>query len=167
MNSKQVVAAISAVILVVILVYPAISMGTVSVSLRSSGMSKADHVYVTIDSVWAHPKDQANGAGWTVVSNQSVNMDLVSLENSTKLLGTGQVPSGDYDSIRIEVSNVTWVFNKTTTSLGIASPEVDGTLDFTVGAGKGTNVLIALSSQQELIANSEYYTATMNATQTA
>ena len=167
MNSKQVVAAISAVILVVILVYPAISMGTVSVSLRSSGMSKADHVYVTIDSVWAHSKGQANGAGWTVVSNQSVNMDLVSLENSTKLIGTGQVPSGDYDSIRIEVSNVTWVFNKTTTSLGIASPEVDGTLDFTVGAGKGTNVLITLSSQQELIANSEYYTATMNATQTA
>lgn len=166
MNSKQVVAAISAVILVVILVYPAISMGTVSVSLRSSGISKADHVYVTIDNVWAHPKGQASGAGWTVVSNQSVNMDLVSLENSTKLLGTGQVPSGDYDSIRIEVSNVTWVFNKTTTTLGIASPEVDGTLDFTVGAGKGTNVLITLSSQQQLIANSEYYTATMNATQT-
>ena len=142
-------------------------MGTVSVSLRSSGISKADHVYVTIDTVWAHPKGQASGAGWTMVSNQSVNMDLVSLENSTKLLGTGHVPSGDYDSIRIEVSNVTWVFNKTTTTLGIASPEVDGTLDFTVGAGKGTNVLITLSSQQELIANSEYYTATMNATQTA
>jgi len=166
-NSKQVVAAVSAVILVVILVYPAVSMGTVAVSLSSAAISKADHVYVTIDSVWVHPKGQASGGGWKVVSNQSVNMDLVSLENSTKLLGTGQVPSGDYDSVRIEVSNVTWVFNKTTTALGIASPEVDGTLDFTVGAGKGTNVLITLSSQQQLIANSEYYTATMSATQTA
>ncbi len=94
-------------------------------------------------------------------------MDLVSLENSTNLLGTGQVASGDFDSIRIEVSNVTWVFNKTTTPLGIASPEIDGTLDFTVGAGKGTNVLITLTSQQELIANSEYYTATLSATLTA
>ena len=166
MNSKQVVAAISAVILVVILVYPAVSMGTVSVSLRSSGIGKADHVYVTIDSVWAHTEGQASGTGWKVVSNQSVSLDLVSLENSTKLLGTGQVPSGDYDSIRIEVSNVTWVFNKTTTALGISSPEVDGALDFTVGAGKGTDVLITLSSQQQLIANSEYFTATMNATQT-
>ncbi len=167
MNSKQIVAAISAVILVVILVYPAVSMGNVSVSLRSAAIAKADHVYVTIDSVWVHPKGQASGEGWKVLSNQSVNVDLVSLENSTNLLGTGQVASGDFDSIRIEVSNVTWVFNKTTTPLGIASPEIDGTLDFTVGAGKGTNVLITLTSQQELIANSEYYTATLSATLTA
>ena len=165
MNSKQVVAAVSAVILVVMLVYPAVSTGTISVSLRSTAIGKADHVYVTIDTIWAHSKGQASGAGWKVVSNQSVNVDLVSLENSTRLLGTGQIPSGDYDSIRIQVSNVTWVFNKTTTALGIASPEIDGTLDFTVGAGKGTNVLITLSSQQQLIANSEYYTGTMNATQ--
>ena len=166
MNSKQVVAAVSAVILVVMLVYPAVSSGAVSVSLRSTQIGKADHVYVTVDTIWAHSKGQTSGAGWKVVSNQSVNVDLVSLENSTKLLGTGQIPSGDYDSIRIQVSNVTWVFNKTKTALGIASPEIDGTLDFTVGAGKGTNVLITLSSQQQLIANSEYYTGTMNATQT-
>lgn len=100
-----------------------------------------------------------------MVSNQSVSIDLISVENSTQLLGAGQVPSGDYDSIRIEVSNVTWVFNKTTTPLGIASPEIDGTLDFTIGAGKSTNVLITLNSQQQLIANSEYYTATMIATE--
>lgn len=142
-------------------------MGTVSVSLRSAAITKADHVYVTIDSVWLHPKGQASGEGWKVLSNQSVNMDLVSLENSTNLLGTGQIASGDYDSIRIEVSNVTWVFNKTTAPLGIASPEIDGTLDFTVGAGKGANVLITLTSQQQLIANSEYYTATLSATLTA
>ena len=122
MNSKQIVAAISAVILVVILVYPAVSMGNVSVSLRSAAISKADHVYVTIDSVWVHPKGEASGQGWKILSNQTVSMDLVSLANSTQVLGTGQVASGDYDSIRIEVSNVTWVFNKTSAPLGIASP---------------------------------------------
>lgn len=138
-------------------------MGNVSVSLRSAAISKADHVYVTIDSVWVHPKGEASGQGWKILSNQSVSMDLVSLANSTKVLGTGQVASGDYDSIRIEVSNVTWVFNKTSAPLGIASPEIDGPVDFTVGAGKGANILITLTSQQQLIANSEYYTATMSA----
>lgn len=166
MNSKQFVAAISAIVLVVILVYPAVSVGAVSVSLASARINKADHVYVTIDSVWAHPKGQATGGAWVLISNQSLRADLVSLENSSKFLASGQISSGDYDSIRIEVSNVTWVFNKTTTTLGVASPEIDGTVDFTVGAARATSILITLSSQKELIANSEYFTGSMNATLT-
>jgi hypothetical protein len=166
-NSKQVVAGISAIVLVIILVYPSVSVGAVSVSLASARISKADHVYVTIDSIWAHPKGQATGGAWVLISNQSLSTDLVSLQNSSKFLGSGQISSGEYDSIRIEVSNVTWVFNKTTTTLGVASPEIDGKIDFTVGAAKGTSITITLSSQEELIANSEYFTGTMNATLTA
>jgi len=165
-NSKQVVAAVSAVVLVVILVYPAVAVGTVSVSVASARISKADHVYLTIDRVWAHPKNQASGEGWVMVSNQSVSTDLVSLQNSVRFLGSGQIASGDYDAIRIEVSNVTWVFNKTRTNLGIASPEIDGTIDFTVGAARTTTILVTVSSQEELIANSEYFTGTLSATLT-
>jgi hypothetical protein len=165
-NSKQVLAAISAVVLIVILVYPTVSVGTVSVSLTSMRISKADHVYVTVDRVWAHPKGQASSSGWVVVSNQSVSADLVSLQNSSKLLGSGQISSGDYDGIRIEVSNVTWVFNKTTTNLGIASPEIDGTIDYAVGAQGQTKILATLSAQEEVIASSEYFTGTLNATLT-
>jgi hypothetical protein len=165
-NSKQVVAAASMAVLIVIIVYPALSVGTVSFSLASAKISKADHVYVTIDRVWAHPKGQASGEGWVIVSNQSVSADLVSLQNSSKFLGSGQIASGDYDAIRIEVSNVTWVFNKTTTNLGVASPEINGSIDFTVGTAKSTTILITVSSQKELIANSEYFTGTLNATLT-
>jgi hypothetical protein len=165
-NSKQIVAAISAVVLVIILVFPAVSVGTVSVSLASSRISKADHVYITIDRVFAHPKGQASDAGWVIVSNQSVSADLVSVQNSSRFLGSGQIASGDYDSIRIEVSNATWVFNKTTTNLGIASPEIEGTIDFTVGASKPTTILVTVYPQEELIANSEYFTGTLNATLT-
>lgn len=166
MNSKQVVAAVSAVVLIFILVYPAVSVGAVQVSLAAARVSKADHVYVTIDSVWAHPKGQATGAAWVLIYNQSITADLVSLQNSTRVLGSGRIASGDYDSIRIEISNVTWVFNKTTTVLGIASPEIDGTLDFTVGAAMATTIMVTLTAQQELIANSEYFTGTLNATLT-
>ena len=166
MNSKQVVAAVSAIVLVVILVYPTVSVGTVSVSIASAGVNKADHIYVTIDRVWAHPKDQVSGAGWVIISNQSVSADLVSLQNSSKFLGSGQISSGDYDGIRIQVSNVTWVFNKTTTNLGIASPEIDGTIDFTVGSAGQTRLLVTVTPQEELIANSEYFAGTLNATLT-
>ena len=167
MNSKQVVAAVSAVVLIIILVYPSVSIGTVSVSLASAKIANAVHVYVTINSVWAHPAGQATGAAWVLISNQTVSADLISLENSTKLLGSGQISSGSYDSIRIQVSNVTWVFNKTTTALGIASPEIDGAVTFTVGAATPTAILITLNSQKQLIANSEYFTGTINATLTS
>jgi hypothetical protein len=165
-NSKQVVAAISAIVLVIILVYPAVSVGTVSVLLASTRIKKADHVYITIDSIWAHPKGQATGGAWVLISNQSLSTDLVSLENSSRFLASGQISSGNYDSIRIDVSNVTWVFNKTRTTVGVASPDIDGSVDFSVGAARTASILVTLSSQEELIASSEYFTGTMNATLT-
>jgi hypothetical protein len=166
-NSKQVVAAVSAIVLIVILVYPSVSVGTVSVSLGAAKVSAADHVYVTIDRIWAHQKGQATGGAWVSLSNQTVTADLVTLQNASKLLGSGQISSGDYDSIRIEVTNATWVFNQTTTNLGIASRELDGSLDFTVGAAKVTTILVTLAPQKELIANSQYFTGTLNATLTS
>ena len=167
MNSKQVLAAVSAVVLIFILVYPTVSVGTVSVSLASARISNVDHVYLTIDRVLVHPKGQPAGTGWVVVSNQSVSADLVSLQNSTKLIGSGQMASGQYDAIRIEVSNVTWISNGTTMRLGIASPEIDGTINFTVGTAKATTIVATVSSREELIANSEYFTGTLNATLTS
>jgi hypothetical protein len=166
-NSKQIVAAISAIVLVIILVYPAVAVGSVSVTLSSTKILRADHVFLTITNVWAHPASQAAGVGWVLISNQSVSLDLVSLENSSKLLGSGRISSGAYDSIRIEVSNATWVFNKTTTSLGIASPEIEGTLDFTVATATPAMILLTIIPQEQLIANSEYFSATIGVTLTS
>ena len=164
MNSKQVVAAVAAVILVAILVYPTISVGTVSVSLASVKLTQADHVYVTIDHVWGHPTSQAAGSGWVSLSNQTVNVDLASVENSTTSLGSGQLTSGNYDGVRIEVTNVTWVFNKTRTNLGIATPLIDGSVDFTVGATKSTTIVVTLTPHEELVANTEYFSGTLTGT---
>lgn len=163
MNSKQIVAAISLIVLMFIIIYPSVSMGTVSVSLASTRIAAAEHVYVTIDSVWAHSTSETVAGGWVLVSNQSATIDLVSLENSSRFLGSGQIASGSYDSVRIQVSNVTWVFNKTTTTLSVTSPQIEGPITFTVGAAKATAIVITLSPQKELIANSEYFTGTISA----
>ncbi len=77
-NSKQIVAAVSAFVLLVILVYPALSTGTVSIILRSTNIENADHVYVSVGEVWVHRLGQSSSDGWELVSNQSQTVDLVS-----------------------------------------------------------------------------------------
>jgi len=166
MNSKQVVAAISAVVLLVILVYPALSTGTVSLQVHSAKVETADHVYVTFTRIWAHQKGQAGSDAWKLVSNQSQTVDLVSLENSTKFLAKGQVALSNYDSIRLEVSNVTWVFNKTTTNLPTEASQLSTNLDFTVMAGKESSITIVVSGRQEVVGGTKLFAANLNATLT-
>lgn len=100
MNSKQVVAALSVVLLLVILIYPAVSTGNISVIIGGIKIDKADHVYVTVGGLWVHERGQSNATGWKLVSNQSQTVDLISLENLTKPLATSQISVARYDSFR-------------------------------------------------------------------
>lgn len=163
-NSKQVLAAVSLAVLLIILVYPAISTGTVSVEIRAMKVGRADHVYVTVYRIWAHQKGQTTTSPWTLVSNQSQTIDLISVQNSTQSLGSGHVPVAGYDSIRLDVSNVTWVFNKTTTKLATTSSELDTNLDFTVQAGRGSSITIVLAGHQEVIGTTKFFITNLNAT---
>jgi hypothetical protein len=161
MNSKQIVAAVSAVILVIILVYPALSTGTVSVSLGSKPVANADHVYVTVDGVWVHEKGQSSTAGWKSVFNQSQVVDLISPTNTTKALATSQLPVADYDAVRLVMSNVTWVFNKNTTQLAPASRNVDANIEFTLAAGKSVAITILLGGSQQTVGPTKFFATVM------
>ncbi len=162
MNSKQIVAALSVIVLLVLLIYPAISTGTVSVSIQSTRIAKADHVYLNVNKIWVHQKGQSSSAGWNLVSNKSQNIDLVSIGNSTQPLASGQASVANYDSIRVQVSNVTWVFNKTTTALQPISPNLEASLEFTVAAGKDVSISLVLGGHQE----TTFLAASLNATLT-
>lgn len=163
MNSKQIVAAVSAVALVVILVYPALATGAATVQIRSSKIEKADHVYVTIGNAWVHRSGQSSSEGWQLVYNQSQTADLVSLENTSMLFGKGQVSLGDYDIIRIEISNVTWVFNKTTTKLEVESSQVQSQLDFTVQAGRESLITLVMTGYQQEIRGTNFFVPSLTA----
>jgi len=163
-NSKQVVAALSVVLLLVILIYPAVSTGNISVTIRGLKIDKADHVYVTVSGVWVHARDESNATGWKSVSNQSQTFDLISLENLTRPLATSEISVARYDFVRLSLSNVTWVFNKTTTSLPTTSPNLDANLEFTLAAGRGLTITILLGGQQEVIGASKFFQPTMTAT---
>lgn len=164
MNSKQIVAAISVVALLVILVYPALAAGAVTVQIRSSKMEKADHVFVTIGDVWVHRSEQSGSEGWQLISNQSQTVDLVTLENTTTLFVKGQISLGDYDTVRMEISNITWVFNKTTTNLEVESSQIQSNLDFTVQAGRETIITLVLTGQQQEIRGTNFFVPTLTAT---
>lgn len=164
MNSKQIVAAISALVLVVILVYPTFSTGTVSASLNSTKIAGADHVYVTVGNLRIHHAGRPQSDGWEVVHNQTQTVDLVFLENTTLSFPKGQVPLGSYDSIRMDLTNVTWAFNKTNTKLSVQSTQLEVKLDFTSQGGRTVSVILLLSGHQELLQGSKFFVSTLNAT---
>lgn len=164
MNSKQVVAAASAVVLVVILVYPALASATVSVLLRSANIENADHVYVRVGNVWVHMSGPSSGDGWQLVSDQSQTVDLLSLRGATLDLAKGQVPLAGYDSIRMDISNVTWVFNGTTTALSLQSSQVLANLNFNTQAGRESAITLVLNGTPESVGGAKFFVPSMNAT---
>jgi hypothetical protein len=58
------------------------------------------------------------------------------------------------------------VFNKTTTSLLIASSNLDANLEFTLVAGRQLTITILLGGHQEVIGASKFFQATMTVTVT-
>jgi hypothetical protein len=69
-----------------------------------------------------------------------------------------------YDKVRIDVSNVTWVFNKTNTKLQLDSPQLPASLDFMVKAGKEVAITLVLTGHQEDLQGTKSFISTLNAT---
>jgi hypothetical protein len=163
-NSKQIVAVVSVVVLVAILAYPALSTGTISIVLASSKMENADHVYALVGNIWVHRLAQSSSGGWELVSNQTQTIDLITLENKSMPFAKHQIPVGSYDSIRMEVTNVTWVFNETTTRLSIESTQLQTKLVFTVQAGREGTINLILGGHMEEVRGTKFFVSNVNAT---
>ncbi len=167
MNSKQIVAGVGAIALIAILVYPALSTGTLSVELQATKFQNADHVYVTITGVWAHRTGQSTTSGWEQISNETQNLDLVTLQSSPASIGKAQLSVAEYDSVRIDVLNVTWAFNKTSTTLQLQSAQLPATVDFTLKGGKQTTITLVIGGQEQTLEGTKFFTPSLNATVTS
>lgn len=166
MNSKQVLAAASAVVLIVILVYPAISTGTLAVHVRSAAIKDAEHVYMRVKEVWAHRAGQPDSEAWDLVTNQSQTIDLISIQETSVLLGKVQLSLGHYDAIRMTVSNVTWVFNGTSTDLQLEFSELYTQIEFTIQAGRESVITLTVGGHQEEVRGARMFIASVNSTLT-
>ena len=163
MNSKQVVAAVSAIILLVIVIYPALSSGSLSISLKSASIANADHVYVRIDDVWGHRVGQSQSQGWELLLNTTTTVDLVSLVTSPDVI-KGNAPVASYDSLRLDVSNVTWVYNGTSTNLQLESRQLSSSIDFTVKSSQNLPLVVVVNGRSETLQGQKYFAATLTAT---
>ncbi|HUO42581.1 MAG TPA: DUF4382 domain-containing protein [Methylomirabilota bacterium] len=163
MNSKQVVAAISLVLLLVILIYPALASGSLSISLKSTSIPQADHVFITIKDVWAHRAGQSQGQGWELVYNKTQILDLISLVTSPNMI-KGNAPVAAYDTLRVDVTNVTWVFNKTSTNLQLESEQLTSSISFSVTSSQDVPLIIVIVGRSETLEGQRFFAATLNAT---
>ena len=162
MNSKQVVSAVSVVVLLVILLYPTLSTGAVSMTLKSNKIGNADHVYVTLRDVWAHQTGQSESQGWRILSNTSKILDLVSLQ-TTAVLIDGKLPAGMYDSVRVDLANATWVYAGRITVLQLESTQLSSKLDFTVTASRSVPLTLMVGGFQETLQGQRFLSASLNA----
>lgn len=149
-----------------VVVYPAVSTGPISITVGSMKAENADHVFVTIDDVWAHRVGQVDPQGWDLVVNQSQTVDLTALVGSSVALGKGTLSVAKYDVIRLDVSNVTWVYNKTSTQLQVESSQMPANVQFTIVSGKETVVALVLTGHEETIGGTNFFASQLNATAT-
>ena len=163
MNSKQVVAAVSLVLLLVILIYPALASGSLSISIKSASISQADHVFITIKDVWAHRAGQSQEQGWELVYNKTETLDLTSLVTSPNMI-KGNAPAATYDALRLDATNVTWVFNGTTSNLQLESEQLSSNIDFSIKSSQDVPLVILIVGRSETLEGQRFFAATLNAT---
>ena len=164
MNSKQIVAALSVVALVIIIINPAASTGTIVIRLTSMKLESADHAYVTINGIWVHQKGHSNVEGWKPVYNLTQTIDLVHPENSSKTLPGVQLSVLSYDAIKVQFSDVSWVLNKNNTRLVPQPSQLSANIDFTVQAGKESTLSLLISGHREDVSGTGVFIGALTVT---
>jgi len=118
--------------------------GTVQIHLTDAplDLSTVEKVEVTITDVIVYPGDDASdmaavdSRGPIVLVTHPETFDLLTLTGgATTLLASGEVPAGDYQRIRLEISDATLTYKDGTTApLKLDSGKVDIPIGFHVAA---------------------------------
>ncbi|MEW6036465.1 MAG: DUF4382 domain-containing protein [Candidatus Micrarchaeota archaeon] len=76
----------------------------VGITDAAANMSAVEKIKVTVDNVMV----QDSGGGWVTVSSEPKTFDLLELrdEGATELYAEAEIPEGDYNQIRLDISNV-------------------------------------------------------------
>ncbi len=76
----------------------------VGITDAAANMSAVEKIKVTVDKVMV----QGSGGGWVAVSSEPKTFDLLELrdEGATELYAEAEIPEGDYNQIRLDISSV-------------------------------------------------------------
>ena len=141
MRAKQVVAVAVLVVVALLLVFPPLLSGGAEVTLLSTTSVQADHVYVTIGEISAHRADISGPSAWQSISNKSTRVDLA-LANISETVALGTLPLGEYETVRVKVTNATVIINGTSRKVELESSVF--TIPFSFLTRFGTNTVIVL-----------------------
>jgi uncharacterized protein DUF4382 len=128
------------------------AMGTVSVRMIDAPLDlfTVQSVNVTLTGVTIYPEETINPLGMVTetgaisLMTHPATFDLLTLTaGASALLASGEVPAGNYDRIRLEISDATLVFkNGTSQRLSIESSKVDIPIQFQVTVSADTILTI-------------------------
>jgi hypothetical protein len=123
-----------------------IALGTLVVAIKDAPV-ELSKLYVTIDSVEVQNQD----SGWIKLpfseGKESVNFDLLTLQDISQDLSTTLIPEGDYSKIRLHVKDATATYSDDSTAdLNVPSDKIDIIIKFQIKEGETTNVLIDMTA---------------------
>jgi Domain of unknown function (DUF4382) len=121
------------------------SAGELAVAVHDAPCTECAHVWIGFDSVMVHSSN-SSGGGWVTLNVSGSVVDLMALNGTSvaKVIGIASVPAGQYEQVRIQVTNVTVILVDGVTLVAflpqVSSADLDG--NFTVPAGGSTTISI-------------------------
>lgn len=107
---------------------------TISDPPPTSYNSSITAIYVNLTSIDIHAAGAGNSSGWHTLSS-GVALNLMSVLTTSKLLGTTQLPPGNYDKIRFFAGQAAITINGTNTTYTIPSGNQTGVKVQITGGG--------------------------------
>ena len=146
MRAKQILAVVVLLIVASLIIFPPLLDGQVRVTLSSTTSVHADHVYVTIGEISAHRADITGLSGWQSISNMSTRIDLT-LANTSETVGSGTLSLGQYETVRVKVTNATVIINGTSQKVQLESDEFTIPFSFLTKFGVDTVIILKVSPE--------------------
>jgi len=167
MTAKKIVAVFLTCIILFLLVYPSIGSGTLQLRVKNTPVKTeqtVERIYVTYRLVTAHPSNMANDSGWRVVANETRRLELVALTNTTELFVQSRLAAGEYDKIKIQITNASAIVNGTEIKLEVPPRDVTIVVEFTLRIDRETIVLLDFQSNYHEIVTLKRLLPVVNAT---
>jgi len=146
MRAKRIIAVIVLLVVAFLIVFPPLMNGGVKVTLSSTTSLHADHLYVTISEISAHRLDIGGPSAWQSISNKSTLVDLA-VTDMSEVVALGSLPLGQYEAIRVKVTNATMITNGASRNLQLESSVISVSVPFLVQFGTNTVVMLKVAPE--------------------
>jgi hypothetical protein len=128
---------------------PSAGQGSISIGFTDAPVQGVTHIYITISNI------MLQGTGDTSVSYSSgTQFDLLGLLNVTKMLGTTQVPAGNYTMIRFTLASAVATIASSNVTLKVPSGEIKVPVSFQIKSGATTSIVLDISADMTNISAS-------------